>query len=290
MNKNYIILPTYNDWKSLNKVLIALNKTHTNSFKNINVLVVNDCSDIKYKFSKKKFNKIKSLKILNLRKNVGSQKSIFIGLKYLQKRLRGKNNKCIISVLDSDGEDNPYKLKILSTLAVQNEDCFIFASRKQRTENIIFKTLNYFRLLITFLLTGKFINFGNFSSFSNKLLKHILKNNNLSIAYSSGVIKNYKKIICFDIEKNKRYFDSSKVNIKFLIFHSINIISVFTFEVFIRTFFVLLLSLIFFNGTSLNLLLILIFLIINLIFLISKIFFQINKNILNNIESVKKIK
>ena len=124
MNKNYIILPTYNDWKSLNKVLIALNKTHTNSFKNINVLVVNDCSDIKYKFSKKKFNKIKSLNILNLRKNVGSQKSIFIGLKYLQKRLRGKNNKCIISVLDSDGEDNPYKLKILSTLAVQNEDCW----------------------------------------------------------------------------------------------------------------------------------------------------------------------
>ena len=63
MNKNYIILPTYNDWKSLNKVLITLNKTHINSFKKTSVLVVNDCSDIKFKFNKKKFNKINSFKI-----------------------------------------------------------------------------------------------------------------------------------------------------------------------------------------------------------------------------------
>ena len=290
MNKNYIILPTYNDWKSLNKVLITLNKTHINSFKKTSVLVVNDCSDIKFKFNKKKFNKINSFKILNLKKNVGSQKSIFIALKYLQKRLGRKNNKCIISILDSDGEDDPYKLKKLTSLAVQKDDYFIFASRKQRTENIIFKTLNYIRLIITFFLTGKFINFGNFSSFSSKILKHILKNNNLSLAYSSGVIKNYKKIICFDIEKKKRYFGSSKVNIKFLIFHSINIISVFTFEVLIRTFFILLFILLFLDNNSTNFLLISIFIILNLFFFIFKIFFQNSRNILDNIKSVKKIK
>ena len=121
MNKNYIILPTYNDWKSLNKVLITLNKTHINSFKKTSVLVVNDCSDIKFKFNKKKFNKINSFKILNLKKNVGSQKSIFIALKYLQKRLGRKNNKCIISILDSDGEDDPYKLKKLTLEAFPNK-------------------------------------------------------------------------------------------------------------------------------------------------------------------------
>ena len=62
MNKNYIILPTYNDWKSLNKVLITLNKTHINSFKKINVLVVNDCSDIEFKFNKKNLIKLIVLK------------------------------------------------------------------------------------------------------------------------------------------------------------------------------------------------------------------------------------
>ena len=153
MNKNYIILPTYNDWKSLNKVLITLNKTHINSFKKISVLVVNDCSDIKFKFNKKKYNKINSFKILNLKKNVGSQKSIFIALKYLQKKLGMKNNKCIISILDSDGEDDVNKIPEMIKAAKINHSKVIVSSRTKRQENIFFKLAYFFhKIQYLFLL------------------------------------------------------------------------------------------------------------------------------------------
>ena len=57
------------------------------------------------------------------------------------------------------------------------------------------KFLNKIRLIITYLLTGKYLNIGNFSAFHSNLLKSILTNKDLSLAYCSGVIKNYHKLI-----------------------------------------------------------------------------------------------
>ena len=69
----------------------------------------------------------------------------------------------------------------------------VFAKRTKRRENIAFLFLNQIRLFVTFIITGKYLNIGNFSAFSSKLLNKILSNNNISIAYCSGVIKNLKK-------------------------------------------------------------------------------------------------
>ena len=82
--------------------------------------------------------------ILNLDKNVGSQKAIFFGLKYLQKIIKKKDKETIISILDSDGEDNPNMVKKLIKLVNLKKDYFIFASRKKRTESNFLKALNPF--------------------------------------------------------------------------------------------------------------------------------------------------
>jgi polyisoprenyl-phosphate glycosyltransferase len=289
MKKNYIIIPTYNDWKSLNKVLRLLDENLKNSTNSINIIIVNDCSSQNFKLKKKKFKNINSLKIINLKENVGSQKAIFIGLKYLQKKIKLNNSQDIISVLDSDGEDNPKMLKKLIELAIQKKDYFIFASRKERTEGIFFKLANKIRLYISFILTGKFINFGNYSSFPSVVLKKILLNNNLYLAYSSGVLKNYKKIFLFDIKKNKRYFGHSKVNFKFLINHSIMIISVFYKVVFFRTLVISLILLLYLTNLYLKIFLIFVFIIFNLILLILNKFSKPKGNNLNIIKNIKLI-
>ena len=211
MNKIIILIPTYNDCQSLRILLSKINKYFSNKKIILEVLIINDCSSEKYHLQDLKLKNIKSIKIINLTKNVGSQKAIFFGLNKISKLKK----RSTIVVMDSDGEDDPAKISKLANRANQNDDAIVFALRKKRLETFFFQLLNKFRLLITFLLTGKYLNFGNFSAFSNKNLKNLIKNKNLSIAFCSGVVKNHLKINLVSIPKRKRYHGISKVSFFF---------------------------------------------------------------------------
>jgi len=188
--------------------------------------------------------------------------------------------------LDSDGEDNPKIVKKLIRLTNIKKDYFIFVSRKKRTENNLLKALNQLRLFITFILTGKFINFGNFSAFPSTLLNRILSNNNLYLAYSSGVLKNYNKFFFVEIKKNKRFYGNSKVNLKFLILHAIKIISVFYKTVLLRTIMLVLITFISFDSLNLKILFTVFVIIINLILISMNLFFKPKKIGLSIIKSI----
>lgn len=285
MKRIIILIPTYNDCKSLRRLLSKINKYFNNEKITLEILIINDCSSEKYYLQDLKLKNFRSIKIIDLKKNVGSQKAIFIGLNKIFKLKK----RSTIVVMDSDGEDDPAKISKLANRANQNDDAIIFALRKKRLETFFFRLLNKFRLLITFLLTGKYLNFGNFSAFSNKNLKNLIKNKNLSIAYCSGVLKNHLKIDLVPIPKRKRYHGISKVSFLFLIKHSINIISIFYIQVFIRTT-AILLFLIYFNFFNINNLIIIFFLITNLIFFFFY-YFGIIKGIPSKfISKIKRIK
>ena len=262
MKKIYIILPTYNDWKSLYKVLKILDSSLKKQKKEIYIIIVNDGSFSKFK-KIKRFPNFKKITVLNLKKNIGSQKAIFIGLKFIQNKIKSSNNS-IISILDSDGEDDPRTLKKLIKIAEEKKDFFIFASRRNRTKNILLKFLNKLRLYLTWIFTGRFINFGNFSSFPSSILKKIVFNNDIYLAFSSGVVKNYNKIFLYPVDKNKRYYGSSKVNFKFLLQHSLKIMSVFQKIVFLRSILILVILIVIINKLTINLIFTVLFLLFNL--------------------------
>ena len=227
--KNIIILiPLFNDWKSLNILLQKIEKKFKDKYI-IEVLIVNDCSTEKCVLSK--FTKIKKINVLNLKKNVGSQKAIYLGLNHILK----KKNKRIIVVMDADGEDDHSKIDTLIDKVEKNFEKIVFAKRTKRLEPFFLKTINHIRLIITYLLTGKYLNIGNFSAFHSNNLKNATMKKNLSLAYCSGMLKNFDKISFVGLEKKKRFRDISRVNSIFLIKHSFNIISVFYREVFFRS-------------------------------------------------------
>ena len=188
MKKIIIILPLYNDWKSANRLLKNINKIFLKKNFNINIIIVNDCSSEKINIETKRLLNIKKIHVISLKQNLGSQKAIYLALKRIQ-----KETDAIIVVMDADGEDDASKLNQLIKRAEKNQRGIIFAKRIKRTENIILKFLNNIRLIITFILTGKFLNIGNFSAFSGKNLKNLLSNRNLTLAFSSGALKNIKK-------------------------------------------------------------------------------------------------
>ena len=227
MNNFFIVTPTYNDWRSLNRVLQEIDKKISKMEGKFTVIVINDASTIKPNLNLKRLKKLKKIIIITNKKNLGSQKSICLGLNYLKK----KKKKSIITVMDSDGEDDPKKIKELIDFAKKNTRSIVTANRLKRKENIIFNFFYKMHLFITFILTGKYIDFGNYSAFSSTNLNRLLRDSDSFLAHSAAIAKNSKSIKSYYISKKKRYYDKSKVKILFLLKHSINIISVFRFYV-----------------------------------------------------------
>ena len=145
MAKHIIITPCYNDWKSLNKLVSELDKIKKTFKGTLDIFIINDCSSTKINIKKNKYKNIKSINLINLKRNVGSQKAIFIGLQYISK----KKINSTVTIMDSDGEDNPKKIAKLINLSEKYKKHIIVAERSKRTENIFYKFLNYLRLFLT---------------------------------------------------------------------------------------------------------------------------------------------
>lgn len=210
----------YNDWKSLNLLLKKINLKFTKA-KYLEILIINDCSTKQPNIKRKGLKRIKKIKILTLKKRLGSQKVICIGLDYLSKI----KSTFYLTIMDSDGEDNPSELNKMLNLATKHKNSVIASHRLKRNENLIIKIGYRLHLIIAFIFTWEWISFGNFSTFHSRILKKIDRSD-LWLAYSSGILKNFKIIKTFAV-RQKRYFGISKVSFIKLIEHSMRVISVF---------------------------------------------------------------
>tara|TARA_B100000941_G_scaffold70649_1_gene47910 strand:+ start:124 stop:1029 length:906 start_codon:yes stop_codon:yes gene_type:complete len=229
--RHIILIPVYNDEKSLNKLLIKID-SHLDQVKNFRteILILDDKSTDRINLDNKKFKNLKKISILTVKENLGSQKIIAVGLNYLTKI---KEN-FFITVMDSDGEDNPVEIERMLELASKNADHVITSNRKDRKESLLIKFLYKSHLLITFFFSLKWISFGNFTTFNSKNIEKILSDTSSWLAHSSSVIKNCK-IKRVYARRDKRYFDKSKLSLLKLIEHSIRVNAVFAKRVLISS-------------------------------------------------------
>ena len=222
--RHIILIPVYNDKKSLNKLLQNID-SHIETLVGFEteILILDDKSAEKINLESSRFKNFKKIAILRVKENIGSQKVIAVGLNYL---INIKEN-FFITVMDSDGEDNPAEISRMLEFASKNSDSVITSNRKSRSEPLIIKVLYRVHLFITFLFSFKWITFGNFTTFNSINLKNILNDNSSWLAYSSSIIKNCK-IKRLYAKREKRYFDKSKLGLLKLIEHSIRVNSVFS--------------------------------------------------------------
>ena len=285
--KNYLFLiPVFNDWKSLNLLLKKINEEIREKSSYSHILIIDDNSTEKISVERNLLKKFKSFKVISLKKNLGSQKCIAIGLKYLQK----ENKFYIITILDSDGEDDPSKINEMIDMASNASNFVITSNRTNRKENLFFKLLYSLHKIFTFLVSLNWISFGNFSSFHSRNLNMILKNNNVWLAYSSAVALNCK-IKRLYAKRKQRYFGKSKVNFPSLALHSLRVISVLYKRVLLFSFIYItaLFFLYYLNKSILIFFLIFFFIIFNILILIVKFFINI-KNLNSWDEYIKEIK
>ena len=275
--KKIIVIPVFNDWRSLNKLLKKIDTNLKKKFNEIQFLIVNDNSSQKPKISINKYSCIKKIEILNLSENVGSQKAIAMGLLYLKK----SKGDSIITIMDSDGEDDPKQVPIMIDQAMKNSRYVITSNRKSRKESRLIIFLYKLHLILTFLTSFKWISFGNFSSFHKKNLSSLLKDDSVFYAISSAIIKNCS-IKREYAKRRKRYFDKSKLGLRSLIEHSLRVNAVFFKNILFNSLMYILFAFLFLPKTSFILIFWLL-LIFN--FLILFIKFKHKKN---NISFIKK--
>tara|TARA_Y100001958_G_C21221729_1_gene547093 strand:+ start:546 stop:1424 length:879 start_codon:yes stop_codon:yes gene_type:complete len=287
-----IILPIYNDWKSLKILLGQIETIVKQTNYKFSILLVNDNSSLKNTYDLNKNNFFKEVKIINLKKNVGSQKAIATALKYISEKKGIIGKKFII--MDSDGEDDPKKIINIINILTKNKNVKVITlNRTIRKESFIFSVLYEMHLFLTFLITLNYIRFGNYSFLDLGSVKKIAKKSDLWLAYSATINKFFHNKLKIVAPRKKRISGKSKMSYFNLFKHSINIQAVFRSNIILCYSFYSMLFLIILNYKSLPLFFIIIPIIFCLHFLVINFLIKEEipfKNCLNNIVSIKKIR
>jgi polyisoprenyl-phosphate glycosyltransferase len=235
MKKIIILIPVFNDWESLIKLIKEINE----SIKDYNsvhfeCLVVNDASTVNQP-NLVKPNNIKSLQILNMKKNKGHARCNAFGIRYVFKNKEFNN----LILMDGDGEDRPIEIKNLVNEILKNPNNSVVAKRVKRSEGPFFKFLYLMHKVITYVFTGKSIRFGNYSCLTKQDVEKLHSDPSLWSSYSGSVKKNLKHLSKINSIRGPRYFGPSKMSFLKLLIHSFSIISVFKYQVFLRSTFLI---------------------------------------------------
>ncbi len=287
MKKIIFLLPVYNDWDSLKKLLEEIN-TIIENFKKFKFecIIINDFSSIEKPEILKPTN-LDSLKFINMKINQGHARCNATGLRYIKKN----ENYDYVILMDSDGEDRPIEIKDMINQIIKNPQVSVVGKRIKRSEGTIFQTLYKLHKLFTLISTGKKINFGNYSCLAKHDVENLCEKASLWSSYSGTVKKNLTNFNEVNSIRGLRYFGPSKMSFLNLVLHSISIIAVFRYIVFIRSTFAIIFLSLLQNYLSLDIYLIQIFIIfINLLIFIvslrenSKALENSQKNILNEVK------
>lgn len=169
--------------------------------------------------------------VLKLRRNVGHQKAIAIGLGYVSTHVHGGQS---IVVMDSDGEDLPASIpQLLKSLQPEQVDVVV-ARRKSRVETLRFKTFYAIYKRLFRVVTGRTISFGNFMAMKSAGVRRLSAMPELSIHVASAVLASKLRIDTCPLDRGPRYAGQSKMNFVGLALHGFKGMMVFAEDVLVR--------------------------------------------------------
>jgi len=221
--KIFILIPVYNDWQSVFKLMDEINNLSMESEVQISIIIVNDASNFDREDKEINLENIQSIKIINMKFNQGHARCIATGLKHIFE----KEEFDYVIPMDGDGEDRPEEIKDFINQLKRSPDKTIVGERVKRSEDLLFKICYQIHKLITFTFTGNSIKFGNFTCLPKKTVEKMVNEKATWNSFSGSLKKIDKDLIPINSIRGKRFFGPSKMSFFNLIKHSLSIISVF---------------------------------------------------------------
>ena len=231
MKKIIILIPVYNDWQSTSKLLEDINLNVKGLNQEFSVIIVNDASTDEQSINSTNLENLSSIKIINMKENRGHARCIASGLKHIHE----KEQYDYIIPMDGDGEDRPEEIKNFVENINFNPNKTIVGERVKRTEKLIFKICYKIHKALTYLSTGQSIKFGNYTCLPKSTVEKMINEKATWSSFSGALQKVEKDKVEVPSERGVRYFGPSKMSFLNLIKHSLSIISVFKFNVLIRS-------------------------------------------------------
>lgn len=169
--------------------------------------------------------------ILKLRRNVGHQRAIAIGLGYVSEHISPDQR---VVVMDSDGEDLPATIPaLLEQLESDTVDVAV-AQRKSRVETFRFKAFYAIYKRFFRLMTGRSISFGNFMALKATAVRRLVAMQELSIHVAGAVLASKLRTAVCPLNRGPRYAGQSKMNFVGLALHGFKALMVFAEDVLVR--------------------------------------------------------
>jgi polyisoprenyl-phosphate glycosyltransferase len=220
-----ILTPVFDDWESLSVLLDRIDRTLEGAETGVLVVVVNDGSISPPPSSLRGWRgqAIEEVRVVNLKRNLGHQRAIAVGLAYLEEAefLRS------VIVMDSDGEDKPEDLPALLSEGRSDPPRVIFAERSRRFEPLWFRVLYQLYRGLHYLLTGIPVRVGNFSYIPASIRSTIVVVSGLWSHYAASVFEAKIPRSGIALARGTRISGQSRMNLLSLVNHGLTAISVF---------------------------------------------------------------
>jgi hypothetical protein len=226
-----ILIPNYNDWQSVFKLLENIDLVIAGLEEEVSVLIVNDASTEQRPEISLNLNNLKSIQVINMKENRGHARCNAAGLKYINER----EDVDYVIPMDGDGEDRPEEIRLLIEKAKEYPDTVITANRIKRSEGLLFKFCYLIHKYLTFVFTGQSIKFGNYTCLTKSAVDKMSKEAATWSSFSGSLSKAVKDRRSVPSIRGPRYFGPSKMSFIDLLKHSLSIVAVYKFTVLIRS-------------------------------------------------------
>ena len=234
MKKIKILIPVYNDWRSVFKLMENIDRRLEDwkpDVAQISVIIINDASTEKKPNITSIYNRLKSIEVINMKENKGHARCIAAGLKYITKN----DDFDLVVPMDADGEDKPEEFGTLLCEAYAYSNEVITANRVKRSEGFIFRLCYLFHKYLTFIFTGQMIKFGNYCCLPKNIVGKMVNEAATWSSFSGSLAKIAKYRKSIPSTRGKRYFGPSKMSFMNLLKHSFSIMTVFKTTLLIRS-------------------------------------------------------
>ena len=231
MSKIKILIPVYNDWQSVFKLLENINSEVSALDDEFSVIIINDTSSESRPEFSLNLDHLRSVQIINMKENKGHARCNAAGLKYINE----KEGFDYIIPMDGDGEDRPEELNLLVEKIKNYPDTVITADRVKRSEGFIFKFCYIVHKYLTLVFTGQKIKYGNYTCLPKSIVNKMVSEPATWSSFSGSLAKTVKDRKSIPSKRGKRYFGPSKMSFINLLKHSLSIIAVFKSRLLIRS-------------------------------------------------------
>jgi glycosyltransferase involved in cell wall biosynthesis len=218
-NRTVILIPLFNDWEAAGMLLKDLDPALEDVPADVVFIDDGSTASMPADFAQGPFAGLRSVVVLQLRRNLGHQRAIATGLVFVY-----QNVACdAVVVMDADGEDRPSDIAVLAQkFHLEEGRSIVFAARTKRLERPLFRLFYQLYRLIHLLITGDPVRVGNFSIVPFEALEKLVVVPEIWYHYAAAVIRSRLSFESIPIARGRRLTGESKMNFIGLLLHGLS--------------------------------------------------------------------